>query len=102
MPYSSHGVCCTHGVSSFFIGCPWLHRRPFLKHPRRTIHGGIFNRNSDHPNLPPLLAKRIPKRPMRGSPRVQLPIRLVVLCIIAGLVGVFLVLLAVRFAGGVD
>ncbi len=41
---------------------------PCFKHPRRPIHGGIFNRNSDHPNLPPLLAERIPKRPMRGSP----------------------------------
>ena len=54
-----------------FIGCPWLWRRPCFKHPRRPIHGGIFNRNSDHPNLPPLLAERIPKRPMRGSPRVE-------------------------------
>ena len=42
-----------------------LHRQPFIrvslappppnavKHPRRTIHGGTFNRNPDHPDLPP-------------------------------------------------
>ena len=60
-----------------FIGCLWLRRRPCFKHSRRPVHGGIFNPNSDHPNLPPLLAERIPKRPMRGSPRVEFGIRLV-------------------------
>ena len=55
---------------------PWL-LCPCFEHQRRPIHGGIFNPNTDHPDLPPLRAERIPKRPMRGSPRVQLPIRLV-------------------------
>ena len=41
----------------FFIACPWLRRRPCFKHSRRPIHGGIFNRNSDHPNLPPDLPR---------------------------------------------
>ena len=57
-----------------FIGCPWV-RRLCFKHSRRLIHGGIFNRNSDHQDLPPLLAERIPKRPKRGSPRVEFGIR---------------------------
>ena len=60
------------------VGGSWVRRRrPCFKHSRRPIHGGIFNRNSDHPNLSPLLAERIPKRPMRGSPRAEFTIRLV-------------------------
>ena len=29
--------------------------RPCFVHPRRPIHGGIFNRNPDHPDLSALL-----------------------------------------------
>ena len=28
-------------------------RHPSFKHSIRPVHGGIFNPNSDHPNLPP-------------------------------------------------
>ena len=60
------------------VGGSWVRRRrPCFKHSRRPIHDGIFNRNSDHPNLSPLLAERISKRPMRGSPRAEFTIRLV-------------------------
>ena len=80
------GVVLDHGVLNRldlllrcqpFIGCSWLRRRPCLKYSRRPVHGGIFNPNSDYPNLPPLRAERIPKRPMHGSPRVEFTIRLV-------------------------
>ena len=79
-------VVSFHGVSNDldlllrrrpFMGCPWLRRRPFFKHSIRPVQDGIFNGNSDYPNPPPLLAERIPKRPMRGSPRVEFGMRLV-------------------------
>ena len=57
------------GVNSWLV--PDGAAAPFFKHSIRPVQDGIFNGNSDHANLPPLLAKRIPKRPMRGSPRVE-------------------------------
>ena len=54
-----------------FIGCPWVRRRPCLEQPPRPVQVGIFNCNADHPDLSALLAERIPKRPMRGSPRAE-------------------------------